>query len=616
LHATAIDADLRRLAYSEASARLALGALAKVFSVRQGHHDLGFARIGDYTRERLGISSSSFYELAEVATSLGSLPLIEDALACGAICWTKARELVGVATPETQQAWLAVAAQCTADQLHALLAQRRLSSAAASSDRPERGPSGSGGAGDAGGPSGAGCIEDDDIDDEPATTVAIRCPQSVRLLWWETLRLSRRVAGSELAVWQSVEWIAAEGLSESGWPTEPFRMPWNGRYQQASVPGTAAPAEVSTLGLPEACEPGARAHRDHRARMAALWERMTPEQLDERMRAVVASMQRIDADIGMLLCRVADLRLHRRLGYADFAAYCRNALGTCTRKARALVAIERARRRTCSPITEAYRSGLLSWHRCLVLLPVLTERTAAAWIERAQQVTARRLADEVMWARMACDAGVQSEPMPPRLGARLEADLRSFVQFRGSSAMGISAVGSSTAGVSATGAGKTTFGSVLLDAEIRFRAPVTVADMFRWAIFARHAPGEPVWMGLLRLFEHVRACWTAAPKHRDPVFERDGWRCAVPACSSRRNLHDHHVVFKSLGGGDERDNRVAVCASHHQHGIHRGVVRVTGRASVGLDWQLGCRGASGPWLRVSGRGEVYVPGAVAASDCR
>jgi hypothetical protein len=155
---------------------------------------------------------------------------------------------------------------------------------------------------------------------------------------------------------------------------------------------------------------------------------------------------------------------------------------------------------------------------------------------------------------------------------------------------------------------------VLLDAEIRLRLPVTVAAMFRSAIYARHEPTEPVWLGLLRLLEEVRAFWLSVPKHRDPVFERDGWRCAVPACSSRRNLHDHHVIFRSHGGGNERDNRVAVCASHHHRGIHRGVVRVTGNAEVGLDWELGCRGARRPLLRVAGRGEVYLSKA-GASDC-
>jgi 5-methylcytosine-specific restriction endonuclease McrA len=80
--------------------------------------------------------------------------------------------------------------------------------------------------------------------------------------------------------------------------------------------------------------------------------------------------------------------------------------------------------------------------------------------------------------------------------------------------------------------------------------------------------------------------WSSVPRHRDPIFERDGWRCAVPACSSRRNLHDHHVLFRSQGGGNARDNRITVCAAHHLHGLHTGRIRARGRAPSGIVWQL------------------------------
>jgi hypothetical protein len=93
----------------------------------------------------------------------------------------------------------------------------------------------------------------------------------------------------------------------------------------------------------------------------------------------------------------------------------------------------------------------------------------------------------------------------------------------------------------------------------------------------------------------------SAPAHRDPIFARDEWRCAVPGCSSRRNLHDHHIVFRSHGGGNERDNRVTVCASHHLHGLHRGRVRARGTAPHDLIWEIGCRfDGEGPLARLFG----------------
>jgi hypothetical protein len=80
--------------------------------------------------------------------------------------------------------------------------------------------------------------------------------------------------------------------------------------------------------------------------------------------------------------------------------------------------------------------------------------------------------------------------------------------------------------------------------------------------------------------------WMSAPRHRDPVFERDGWRCTVPGCRSRRNLHDHHVRFRSHGGGNTRDNRITVCASHHLHGLHAGRICAHGHAPHEIIWEM------------------------------
>jgi hypothetical protein len=63
-----------------------------------------------------------------------------------------------------------------------------------------------------------------------------------------------------------------------------------------------------------------------------------------------------------------------------------------------------------------------------------------------------------------------------------------------------------------------------------------------------------------------------------------------------RNLHDHHVQFRSAGGSDALDNRVSLCAFHHLRGVHAGRMRCTGRAPDGLKWQLGIRRGAPPLL--------------------
>jgi hypothetical protein len=127
-----------------------------------------------------------------------------------------------------------------------------------------------------------------------------------------------------------------------------------------------------------------------------------------------------------------------------------------------------------------------------------------------------------------------------------------------------------------------------------------VVALMRETLDAFAEPGASRWSALERVLLNVIAYWEATPRHRDPIFARDGWRCAVPGCSSRRNLHDHHLRYRSRGGGNEHDNRVAVCAAHHLHGIHEGVLRAWGSAPREVHWQLGVRSSAPPLLAYVG----------------
>ena len=142
--------------------------------------------------------------------------------------------------------------------------------------------------------------------------------------------------------------------------------------------------------------------------------------------------------------------------------------------------------------------------------------------------------------------------------------------------------------------------SEVCDVEIQFAAPVSVVALFREALDAFAEPGAPRWSALERVLQHVITYWEATPRHRDPIFARDGWRCIVPGCSSRRNLHDHHLKYRSRGGGNERENRSAVCVAHHLHGIHPGTIRAWGTAPGDVHWQLGVRSDGPPLLSYVG----------------
>src|SRR2546428_11053099 len=107
--ALVLDGYLRRLAAQEARCRVVLGRLGRVFLERRGQHLLGFARLGDYARERLGLSARELQSLASVTERLEALPAIRTAFDAGEISWAQVRLLVGIATPESERAWLELA---------------------------------------------------------------------------------------------------------------------------------------------------------------------------------------------------------------------------------------------------------------------------------------------------------------------------------------------------------------------------------------------------------------------------------------------------------------------------------------------------------------------------
>ena len=315
----------------------------------------------------------------------------------------------------------------------------------------------------------------------------------------------------------------------------------------------------------------------------------SPNDLDARMRAILAALARIDCEIGHALRILFDERCHQRLGYASMNDYVRERLGICPRKARALVALERAGSSVAPALIEAYRAGRLSWLRCLLLLPIVDDRNVAAWVARACEVPVRRLNDELEWVFDAC-GGVRGArgAMPPPSGHNLTHTEPDSASTR-SDADGTRHIGGHMHGADPPETNPPA------EFEVRIRGPVSVIAMLHAAISASKRADEAHWRGFERVLQHAETHWRSGATHHDPVFERDGWRCAAPACTSRRNLHDHHVVFRSHGGGNAMENRITLCAWHHVRGIHAGRVRLTGSVTSALCWELGLR-RDGPAL--------------------
>jgi hypothetical protein len=143
--------------------------------------------------------------------------------------------------------------------------------------------------------------------------------------------------------------------------------------------------------------------------------------------------------------------------------------------------------------------------------------------------------------------------------------------------------------------------------ELGWRLPYDVAALFaavretlRSRLRAARGPAVSDGQAFDAMLDCALVAWTLrdpSARRADPVIERDGYRCTVPGCSSRRNLHDHHVTFRSAGGSDDPGNRVTLCAFHHQRGVHAGLLRVHGRAPDELIFELGLRRGAPPLVR-------------------
>jgi len=117
--ARALNARLRELMIQRRqnlaaiAAQLARMRRGRLFAV------LGYASLAAYARAELGLGRSKVSELVGIVEASEALPAVREAFVGGRLEWTKAREVVKLATPETEAEWLARASGLSAQELRA-----------------------------------------------------------------------------------------------------------------------------------------------------------------------------------------------------------------------------------------------------------------------------------------------------------------------------------------------------------------------------------------------------------------------------------------------------------------------------------------------------------------
>jgi len=578
------EARLTELARAGGPLRRAIASVAGRMVACRGWERLGYARLADYARERLGRSASSLHEWARVDERLQRLPALEAALVTGALPWSKVRLLASFVKAEDEAAWVAHARGRSV---------RALEREVRSVDR---------GALEAG----ELALDEDGSSREPMEWVRIGGSPALCLGWQRVRAYAARVSGERLSPGAVLEMVTAEALSAlpldslaqqdvSASAEEPAPSP----LEPVACAGAESSVATELPDVAHGCpsEPAAPCELPLFLRSLVVGlEEANPFELDARLRRAVRLEQRQDAAVGPLLRQLGSSEYEWRGRYRTLGEYIREQLGMSPRKARALVRLERVGD-VCPELRRAYRDGTLSWVQAQTLAPLLLRESLhdapwrAGWVAFARRISVRRLEELVEQACTLREAD-------PETWARLHDQPEQLAQRLEGSASGERQVCVQPAPREATW-------------HLEIRAPREVARLFRALLCTlRRAleretgrlPSEGE--AFQAMLDHALREWGVDEpwlarwaKRVSPVFERDGWRCTVPGCSAQRNLHAHHIVFRSRGGGDEPANLTTLCAFHHQRGTHGGLLTVRGRAPDALTYEVGLRSGLPPLAR-------------------
>jgi hypothetical protein len=302
-----------------------------------------------------------------------------------------------------------------------------------------------------------------------------------------------------------------------------------------------------------------------------------PWELDRIIRAIAELKKRVRERLAELLEAMSEAEGWCEFGYTSLEHYAEERLGLHPRRVRRLLRFHGGLRKY-RPLARAYFAGKLTYLQVLLLLRVVTRRTAAAWTAWAAKRSYLTTERAVAYAVLFSGSGTTYALPPARFGERPR-----IVGLAPSDRPGE---------------------PELLGACVRFWCPEELVSFIRAGLRSCQSAGGvplPDWRCLeilLRGFlDQAADPDLKLQMARYPELDRDGWRCAVQTCSQRCDLHVHHIEYRSRGGSEVEWNKITLCAITHigqEHGT--GAIRISGRAPDQLYVEIGRRPNGGPPL--------------------
>ncbi|WP_242346047.1 HNH endonuclease [Anaeromyxobacter terrae] len=389
-----LDRLLTTVARGHGALEVAIGRGLAALAERDGAMRFGYASVGDYARERLGIGAGTAQKLARLARALRDRPVLAEAVRRGEVSARKAETVLPVARCEAEERWVALA---RTETVRALAAAVRAESAS------------------------------DTGDDEAWERVSVQLTPAGRAKLDEAMALAGKVLGATAPRWQRLEAICEEFLGAH--PVGAFPDGGDEGAQDSALRGPAAEwLEAAKAGLEE--EYGRWAFLGKVAPVEAevsveLDGGMDVMGVDAELRRLAAMRDRWDELVGHLGMLVRMLGLWRDMGFASFGHYCEERLGMATRTVEQRVALER-RLHALPALRQAMRDRRVSYEQARLVAEVADDRSVEDWIRRAQGTTCIALRREIeaeqeaqMCARAELDLRV-----PRRVGRLLEAAVR------------------------------------------------------------------------------------------------------------------------------------------------------------------------------------------------
>jgi hypothetical protein len=373
-----IDALLVRVARGRGALDVAIGEGLAALSVGDRVLRLGYAGVGDYARERLGIAASTAAKMVRLARALRERPLLRAAVRAGEVSVRRAEAVLSVARGDAEADWVARARTGTVRALKAAARE------CGDSQPPE--------------------------DDERWAHVRVQVPPEVRPVVDEAMALAGKLLGAAAPRWQRLEALCEEYLGSA----------------DAADPAGAAELAFSNRDL---LEPAKEWLEKESAQWAFLDEprpveapsidpaaTFDPRLLDSELRRLAGLRDRWDEVFGHLAMLFRAAGGWRRASFASFEHYCTERLGMAERAVAQRIALER-RLYELPVLREAMRERRISYEKARLIARYADESCAGEWIERAARMTCvglRRELEDAEQAQM-CARGEFDVHAPRRL---------------------------------------------------------------------------------------------------------------------------------------------------------------------------------------------------------